>query len=258
MTRRLSLSGIWPMAAWGALFLLAWQMLVRGFDLKPYFLPAPTGIWSALTSNFGGVLDATVYTGTNAIVGLLGGVVLGIAVSFVINRSRLATEMLTPVAVALNAIPIVVLVSVLNGMYPATSNMPRRITVALITFFIVLVNLVRGLQQVQPTHLELLRSYAASPWTVLWKARVPNAVPFLFTALRIAAPVAVITALVAEYFGGVQTGLGNRITTSFANSRSEVAWAYVLGACLLGLVFFVIAVVMEAVINNKRGLTPDL
>ena len=78
----------------------------------------------------------------------------------------------------------------------------------MIVYFVVLVNVAKGLRQVEPTHLELLRSYAASPVEVLRKARIPNAVPYLFTALKIAAPLAVITAFVAEYFGGPQNGLG--------------------------------------------------
>ena len=86
--------------------------------------------------------------------------------------------------------------------------------VTLVVYFIVLVNVAKGLRQVQPTHLELLRSYAATPSQVLRKARIPNAVPYLFTALKIAAPPSVITAFVAEYFGGSQNGLGTRITSN--------------------------------------------
>ena len=107
-----------------------------------------------------------------------------------------------------------------------------------------------------PTHLELMRSYAASPTEVLIKARVPNAVPYLFTALKIAAPAAVITAFVAEYFGGSQNGLGSRIVSNIASSRNAVAWAYVLGACLLGLVFYLISICLESITTHNRGLGP--
>ena len=133
---------------------------------------------------------------------------LGVAVAFLLMRFRLLNDMLTPLAIALNAIPIFVLVAVFNNMFAITSEIPRRLMVTLVVYFIVLVNVAKGLRQVEPTHLELLRSYAASPSQVLRKARIPNAVPYLFTALRIAAPTAVITAFVAEYFGGTQNGLG--------------------------------------------------
>jgi NitT/TauT family transport system permease protein len=246
----------WPPALFGAGFLAVWEAIVRGFDLKPYFLPAPTAIWSAFTGNVGQVRDAALVSGTNAFVGLVTGVVLGVLASFVLMRSRILDELVSPLAVALNAIPIVVLVAVFQNMYPSTSEVPRRLMVTLIVFFIVLVNVAKGLRQVQATHLELLRSYAASPWEVLVKARVPNAVPYLFTALKIAAPTAVITAFVSEYFGGRQNGLGYFIPSNFANSKNAVAWAYVIGACVVGLVFYLVSIALESITTHRRGAAP--
>jgi NitT/TauT family transport system permease protein len=91
-----------------------------------------------------------------------------------------------------------------------------------------------------------MRSYAAPESAILRKVRVPNAVPYLFTALKISAPAAVITAFVSEYFGGAQNGLGSRITSNIANSKNAAAWAYVLGACLLGLAFYLISIIVES------------
>ena len=85
--------------------------------------------------------------------------------------------------------------------------------------------------------------------------RIPNAVPYLFTALKISAPAAVITSFVSEYFGGSPNGLGSRITSNIANSKNAAAWAYVLGACLLGLVFYAISVVLENVASRGNGAT---
>ena len=82
---------------------------------------------------------------------------------------------------------------------------------------------------------------------MLAKVRIPNAVPYLFTALKIAAPIAVITAFVAEYFGGNQNGLGYGITSNAAASRSAASWAYVVGACVLGLSFYLVAIALERV-----------
>lgn len=245
-----------PPAAFGLVFLAAWEALVQAFDLKPYFLPAPSAIWSAFTDNIGNVWEAASVSGTNALVGLVAGTVLGIAASFVLMRFRIANELVTPMAVALNAIPIVVLVSIFVNQYQSTSEMPRRLMVTLVVFFIVLVNVAKGLRQVHPTHVELLRSYAASPVDVLVKARIPNAVPYLFTALKIAAPTSVITAFVAEYFGGRQNGLGSRITSNMANSKNAVAWSYVLGACFLGLAFYLISIALETITSHRRGPAP--
>jgi NitT/TauT family transport system permease protein len=140
---------------------------------------------------------------------------------------------------------------VFNNMFSITSEVPRRLMVTIVVQFIVLVHVARGLTQVDPTQLELMRSYAATESAILRKVRVPNAVPYLFTALRIAAPAAVITAFVSEYFGGSQNGLGSRIVSNIAISSNATAWAYVLGACLLGLAFFLAAVVLERLVTPR-------
>ncbi len=243
-------------AVFGIGFVLVWEFAVQVFDLKPYFLPAPSAIAEAFVDNFGLIKEAAFVSGGNALIGLMVGTVLGVASAFLLMRFRILNELATPLAVALNAIPIIVLVSLFINMYPATSEMPRRLMVTLIVFFIVLVNVAKGLRQVHPIHVELLRSYAATPVDVLRKARVPNAVPYLFTALKIAAPTSVITAFVAEYFGGNQNGLGSRITSNVAIAKNAVAWAYVVGACVVGLTFYLVSAVLEIITTNRRGGSP--
>ena len=234
-----------PPVVFGVAFIAWWEAAVHIFDLKPYFLAAPSKIWGQFTENFSLIWGATRVSGTNALVGLLAGAVLGIAMSFVLSRYKVLGELVTPLAIALNAVPIFVLVAVLNNMYSITSEIPRRIMVALVVYFIVLVNVAKGLTQVNNTQLELMKSYAASDGEILRKVRVPNAIPYLFTALKISAPAAVITAFVSEYFGGSQNGLGSRITSNIATSKNAAAWAYVLGACLLGLAFYLISIIAE-------------
>jgi NitT/TauT family transport system permease protein len=246
---------LWPPVLFGGAFLFLWEQAVEVFDWKPYFLPKPSVIWDAFTSNVDQIWSATRVSGTNALIGLAFGTVFGVAMAFLLMRFRLLNDMLTPLAIGLNAIPIFVLVAVFNNMFSITSEIPRRLMVTLVVYFIVLVNVAKGLREVEATHLELLRSYAASPSQVLAKARVPNAVPFLFQALTIAAPAAVITAFVAEYFGGSQNGLGNRITSNMT-ANTAAAWAYVLGACLLGLAFYLVSMALESIITTRRGLGP--
>jgi NitT/TauT family transport system permease protein len=256
MIARRVVAAVWPPLVFGIGFLALWEAGVSVFDLKPYFLPPPSAIWEEFTSNLDLVWEATLVSGANALVGLVAGTVLGVAMAFLLMRFDLLNDLLTPLAIALNAVPIFVLVAVLNNMFAITSEVPRRLMVTLVVYFIVLVNVARGLRQVNPTHLELLRSYAASPTEVIRKARIPNAVPYLFVALKVAAPAAVITAFVAEYFGGRQVGLGYAIPSNFANSRNAVAWAYVLGACLLGLTFYLISIAMESTTQHRRGPAP--
>lgn len=99
--------------------------------------------------------------------------------SFVLSRFSFLNQLITPLAISLNAIPIFVLVAVLNNMYSITSEIPRRFMVTLVVYFIVLVNVAKGLTQVRSTHVELMHSYAASDIEILRKVRVPNAVPYL-------------------------------------------------------------------------------
>ncbi len=245
---------LWPPVLFGALFLALWEVAVNVFDWKPYFLPKPSRIWAEFIDNQEQIRSAASVSGGNALVGLVLGTVFGILVSFVLMRFRLLNDMITPLAIALNAIPIFVLVAAFNRMFSLTSEVPRRLMVTLVVYFIVLVNVAKGLRQVQPTHLELLRSYAASPIQVLRKARIPNAVPYLFTALKIAAPAAVITAFVAEYFGGAQNGLGTRITSNLT-ANVTAAWAYVFGACLLGLAFYLVSILLES-ITTRGAISP--
>ena len=235
----------------GVAFIALWEGAVKGFDLKPYFLAAPSKIMEQFLKNTTRIWEATAVSGGNALVGLVIGTILGIAMSFILSRFRFLSQLVTPLAISLNAIPIFVLVAVLNNMYSITSEIPRRFMVTLVVYFIVLVNVALGLTQVSSIQVELMRSYAASEFAILRKVRVPNAIPYLFTALKVAAPASVITAFVSEYFGGLQNGLGSRITSNIANAKNAAAWAYVLGACLLGLAFYTVSIVLESL--TRRG-----
>jgi NitT/TauT family transport system permease protein len=238
---------VWPPLVFGVGFLLLWELAVRVFDFQPYFLPAPSAIWDAFRATTSLIWEATKVSGLNALLGLLIGTAIGVAMAFLLARFRLVDDLLSPLAVALNAIPIFVLVAVFNNMYPVTSEVPRRLMVTLVVYFLVQLNVARGLREVGAVYLDHMRSYAASDITILRKVRVPHAVPYLFLALKIAAPASVITAFVSEYFGGLQNGLGSRIVSNIALSNNAEAWAYVLGACLLGLAFFLAAVGLERV-----------
>lgn len=244
---------VWPPVLFGAGFLLVWELIVELNDIEVFLLPAPSAIWDALVANASNVWEAAKVTGSNALVGLVLGVLLGVAMSFLLMRFRLLDELTTPLAAAVNAIPIIIVVPILNNMFSATSQVGRRLMVMLIVFFVVLINVAKGLRQVEASHLELMRSYAATPGEILLKTRVPNAIPYLFTALKIVAPLSVITAFVAEYFGGSQNGLGFRITSNAATSKNDVMWAYVVGACALGLAFYLISIWLENATTKRHG-----
>jgi NitT/TauT family transport system permease protein len=231
----------------GVLFLAGWQALVVGNGIKPYLLPKPSAIWEQIVHNRADILTTARVTGTNALVGLLVGAILGILVALVASRFRVVDSMLVPLAAAVNAMPIIALAPIFNTMFSTTSSVPRRLVVTLVVFFPLFINALRGLRQVAPIHRELMDSYAAGGWTFARTVRLPGALPFVFTGLRLAAALAVIAAVVAEYFGGLQNGLGTRITSAASNTAYPRAWAYVAAACALGLLFYIVATALERI-----------
>ena len=173
------------------------------------------------------------------------GAILGFVGSVLTNRFRVVADLVNPLAVTVAAVPAVVIVGVLNNMYALDSQIGRRIMVSIAVFFIVFVQVTKGLTQNDPTQIELMQSYAATPRQVLAKVRVPNTMPFLFTAIRTAAPIAVIIALVSEYFGGTQDGLGTKIASTLNGSNKALGFAYVVGGSIVGLLFFAGANLLE-------------
>lgn len=236
---------IWPPLLIAVTFLAAWQLLVVTQDIQPYLLPAPSLIGSNFFTDIDKMWETALYTGTTALLGLMFGTILGIAMALVAQRFVLVNNLITPLAAGLAAVPIIALTPVLNNMFSITSRTPRVLVTMIIVFFPILVNVTRGLIQVQAVQLELMRSMNARPRTVLRVLRIPNAIPFFFTGLKVAAPLSVIAALVAEYFGGPQEGLGSRIASSAANTAYGRAWAYVVAAIITGLVFYLIVVAVE-------------
>ena len=236
---------IWPPILIAVLFLAAWQLLVVVQDIKPYLLPSPSLIAGNFFSDLHLMWAAALYTGTTAILGLMFGTLLGILAALLAQRFIVVNNLITPLAAGLAAVPIIALTPILNNMFNITSRTPRVLVTMIIVFFPMFVNITRGLIQVQPVQLELMRSMNANPRTVLRILRVPNAIPFFYTGLKIAAPLAVIAALVAEYFGGPQEGLGSRIASAAANTAYGRAWAYVVASILVGLLFYLVVIAVE-------------
>jgi NitT/TauT family transport system permease protein len=237
----------------GVAILAGWEAFVDLRRIRPYLLPKPSAIWRQIRLNGTDILEAARVTGSNALVGLVAGAALGILAALVASRFRIVHELLIPLAAAVNAMPIIALAPIFNNMFSTTSTVPRRLIVTVVVFFPLFINALRGLLQVAPIHRELLASYAAGGWAFARTVRIPGALPFVFTGLRLAASLAVIAAVVAEYFGGVQKGLGTRITAAASNTAYPRAWAYVAASCALGLVFYLGATLLERVAMPWRA-----
>jgi NitT/TauT family transport system permease protein len=237
----------------GVLVIAAWELFVKVGRVAPYIVPAPSAIWANLVEQRVNVWQAALASGGNALIGLIAGSVAGVLVAMLASRFAALSEVSIPFAAVLNALPIIALAPILNNMFESTSSIPRRLVAAIIVFFPVFINTLRGLREVDPIHRELMHTYAAGGWTFATKVRLPGALPYVFTGLRQASSLAVIAAVVAEYFGGLQNGLGSRITSAAAFTAYPRAWAYVVGACLLGLVFYLSTLLLERLAMPYRS-----
>lgn len=223
----------------------AWQLAVEIFNIDPYIVPSPSSIWSEFTDSRGSIWHGMQGTGRNALLGLVIGAVIGILGALVAHAVRAIDLMAMPVVAALSVVPIVALAPAMYTMFGAAVNTARVIVAALTVVIPVYLNTLRGLRQVKPVHRELMRVYAARPSFVARAVTLPTASPYVFTGLRIASSLAVISALIAEYFGGPVDGLGRAITTAASSSNYPLAWAFVLGSILLGLTFYVVTLLIE-------------
>lgn len=236
----------------GIVAFILWEVLVKVAHIQPYLLPAPSAIFAQVSLVAPAIVSATVATGANALIGLLAGGILAIIFALIASRVSVLDELLAPIVAAIAVVPIVALAPILTNMFGATSETPRRVIVAIVVFVPIFVNTLRGLRQVLPVHRDLMRAYAASNWQLTRTVTFPGALPYIFTGFTIASSLAVISSVVAEYFGGLQNGLGARITSAAANSAYPRAWAYVGGAILLGLIFFVVTLTLERLANRRR------
>jgi NitT/TauT family transport system permease protein len=242
-----------PPILFGVLFLAGWQLFVRAANVRSFVLPAPSDIWSSAVNAHARIIAAAENSGMNALVGLVVGVVTAVLLAAVATRLPIIGGSITPLVAALAAMPIIALAPLLNNMYSPLSSLPRREVVAISAFVPVFMNVFRGLSQITAVHRELMQSYAASGTAVLRTIRIPSALPYFFTGLRIASSLAVIAAVVSEYFGGLQDGLGSRITSSVGATDYPAAWASVFGSVLLGLIFYVGALALERLVLGRRA-----
>jgi NitT/TauT family transport system permease protein len=227
--------------------LVTWEVSFTILQVPVFLIPRPTVIWASLESEFPTLWKGVLYTASEALGGLALGVGLGTAAGLAASRWATARQTLVAFGTAMSAVPIIALAPIMIDWFGFESQLPRIAIVGLMTFFPVLVNTVRGLMSVDAPTLELMASYAASERAVLRKVRIPAALPYWFVALRIAVTLAVIGAVVGEFFGGPRYAIGIYVTDSAGNFRFENAWAAIVMACALGIALYLIAVAAERV-----------
>ena len=227
-----------------------WELAVRALDIQQFLLPAPSAIAHALIEGWADLLVAGRTTMIEAVGGFAIGMLAGLIVAFATARFALARGALMPFAIAANAIPIIAFAPIMNSWFGITSPVSKMMIVAMLVFFPVMINTVRGLTSPDASSLELMRSYAASEWEILRKLRVPAALPYFFTAIKVGATLSLIGAVVGEYFGGATLALGRIIVESASFLRFAEAWAAIVIAAALGIGFYLIIVGIERLVMS--------
>ena len=240
-------SRLLPVAA-VIVFLLVWWQAVEIFDIKPFIAPSPVAVAQVLYTRFDMLMANLLPTAIESVSGFMLGNLAAISLAAAFVYRKTMEEALFPIAVMVNTIPVVAKAPILvlllgNGMEPKIA------IAAIICFFPTLVNMTRGLRDVRSEQLELMRVLSATPREVFLRIRVPNALPYLFSALKIAASTAVIGAIVGEWIGSTK-GIGALIIQSTYNFDSPLLYAtIVVGSTFSALFFGVISLIERRVLR---------
>jgi NitT/TauT family transport system permease protein len=235
--------------------IVAWQWLLPWLGVERYLLPP---FWDVMTA-FWNERDTLWTGGWITFQEALGGFALGCSLAFVsalvLARWRPLGNALMPYMIAANAVPIIAFAPITNAWFGTLSPWSKIVIAAVLCFFPVLVNSLRGLTSVRPEALELMHSYAASQAGVFRRLRIPTCLPFLFTALKVASVLAMIGAVVGDYFGGSTEALGVQIISSVALAQYETAWAAILVASILGIAFYATVALVERLVLRWHPAT---
>jgi NitT/TauT family transport system permease protein len=221
---------------------------VRALHVHQFLLPKPSTIVQELWRQGHTLWPAGWYTFKEALGGFAIGSGLGMLAATVVSRFRTAGKALMPIFIAANAVPIIAFAPIFGAWFNPISPQSKMAVAGVLCFLPVMVNTLRGLQSAKPRQIELMRSYAASELEIWRRVRVPTALPFVFTALKVASVLAMIGAIVGEYFGGAMNALGVVINTDAQVFQFSVAWAGILVASLLGIALYGAVVAAERVV----------
>jgi len=222
----------------GVTILVLWEGLVRGFNISPVILPAPSQIGATLVDSTQTLwidFKQTVLKG--ALLGFVIGALAAFATAIIIDRSGFLTRGLLPIGNFVAALPIVGIAPILVNWFGFDWHSKAAVVVVMV-FFPILVNTVQGLRESDRMQRDLMRTYAAGYGQTLLKLRLPAAMPFVFNGLKIATTLALIGAIVAEYFGSPTRGMGFRISTGVGSLDIDLVWAEITVAAMAGTIFY--------------------
>ncbi len=226
------------LVAWGIVlgFLLLWEGFVHLLAIPPYLLPAPSRVIATLAAHPGEYVQASLVTLGEALSGLLLGVLAGFLIASLLTlRPGLEGGVMT-LAILVKSTPMVAIAPLLT-IWLGFGVLPKILITALLTFFPVLVNVLSGLQRPDPALLDLFRSWRASPWAIFLHLRLPSALTYLFAALKISAPLALIGAVVAEWTGA-SGGLGRVMWLAYTNLNLPFLFGAIFVLASAGMLLF--------------------
>ena len=218
------------------LLLALWEAGVAVFHIKPFIAPAPSAVATLLVQQIGMLLQNLAPTAIEAVCGFILGNLAAIAIATVFVYQRTVEEAFFPIAVMVHTIPVMAYAPILVLLLG--NGMEAKIAIAaMICFFPTLVNMTRGLRSATPQQMELMRILSASPREIFFQVRLKTALPYLFSALKIAAATSVIGAIVGEWIGAT-TGIGALIIQATYNFNSPLLYATIVVGSAFSALFF--------------------
>jgi NitT/TauT family transport system permease protein len=233
-----------PPALFGAGVLIAWELIVRSFGVPVIILPAPSAILLRLLHSIPTLAADFLQTIQGVLAGYVVGCGAGLLVAILIDRSQFLQRGLLPLGNLVSALPIVGVAPIMV-MWFGFDWQSKAAVVVIMTFFPMLVNAVAGLASAGAMERDLMKTYGASYRQTLLQLRLPAALPFIFNALKINTTLAMIGAIVAEFFGTPTVGMGFRISTEVGHMSIDMVWATIVVAALAGSLFYGIVALIE-------------
>ena len=235
-------------------FLSLWQLVIVVTEISEFVLPTPLSVIKAFDDMLPRLIAATLHTALIATTGLIAAIIFGVLTAFAFSQSDWIRTAFYPYAILLQTIPIIAVAPIIIILFGRGLLSVAMVSVIISTFPII-TNTTTGLLQVDRNLLDLFRLHSATWWQTLWKLRLPSALPYLISGIRIASGTAVVGAIVGEFFvGSSQPGLGDLIQKKHASMDLEELYATVLAASALGILFFTaITMTGEFVLNRWFG-----
>ncbi|MHB8062228.1 MAG: ABC transporter permease [Ruminiclostridium sp.] len=232
--------------AFGIVLISVWQFgfLHKILNLKPFQLPVPTQIVSALSDNMSKALTDCGVTISGALIGLIIGSLMGFMIAVIATCFPKWGYGGMIIVSALNAVPIVALSPIMNCWF--STGMVQKIgVVTIVCMAAMAINAYSGLNNLKPFSIDLMHTVAASKWTIFKKLRLPNCLPSIFTALKINISAAIIAAIISEYFAASTSGLGFGIKDNLRKAEMAMGWSYIVVASLAGVILYCIILLVE-------------